>query len=174
MTWTILLVCLCYVVFVMPVAVDNILGFDEENPRLYLVLFCNYWMQYSVNFVVYALRSEQYRKAYCDYIRDTLSPCCPTFGSLFEVHREAAVTNAYFGSRSSNQQQQMHRFRRLKRRAASERPRAAIVFLKEHRNDDTIVEHIVLGESPAPQRVVEIIRGRRRPKMGRRRRSCYF
>ena len=32
--------------------------------------YCLYWTQYSCNFIVYAARSDQYRKAYYDFLMD--------------------------------------------------------------------------------------------------------
>ncbi len=61
MTWTLFLICFCYLLFVMPISLINIIDYEARNLELHLLFFCIYWMQYSLNFVVYALRSEQYR-----------------------------------------------------------------------------------------------------------------
>lgn len=69
MTITILFICLSYIVFVMPISLCNVLDPDVNNPNIHLGAFCLYWSQYSLNFVVYAARSEQYRKAYIAFLK---------------------------------------------------------------------------------------------------------
>ena len=83
MTWTLFGISFCYVVFVGPIfacSMFNILG--DWN----LICFILYWFQviyiilecfiiclffkYTLNFVIYAARCEQYRKAYSSYIRN--------------------------------------------------------------------------------------------------------
>ena len=66
-TKTLALVCLCYFIFVGPITICNIvhdLGYHDVDSYAYLIAFCIYWFQYSLNFFIYAARSEQYRKAY--------------------------------------------------------------------------------------------------------------
>ena len=72
-TWTLFLVCFCYFLFVMPIALVNIIDKKSNNPQLHLALFCLYWLQYSLNFFIYAARSEQYRKAYSYFIWKVLN-----------------------------------------------------------------------------------------------------
>ena len=67
-TWTLFLVCFCYFLFVMPIALVNIIDFKSNSPQIHLALFCLYWLQYSLNFFIYAARSEQYRKAYSYFL----------------------------------------------------------------------------------------------------------
>ncbi|TRY76938.1 hypothetical protein TCAL_14708 [Tigriopus californicus] len=64
MTCTLFLICLCYLVFVAPIAIVNIIDPTAQNPQLHLAFFCVYWFQYSLNFLIYAARCEQYRRAY--------------------------------------------------------------------------------------------------------------
>ncbi len=68
MTWTILLICTCYVIFAFPITILNVLGLEATWRKVQLTLFSIYWLQYCINFVIYALRSRQYRKAYWDFL----------------------------------------------------------------------------------------------------------
>lgn len=68
MTWTILLVCISYFVFVMPISLLNIFDAEVVSPASHVIAFCIYWSQYSLNCVVYAVRSDQYRKAYVCFL----------------------------------------------------------------------------------------------------------
>ena len=69
-TWTLFTICFCYFLFVMPMALVNMIDDDATHPNIHLALYCLYWLQYScLNFVVYAARSEQYRKAYSYFLR---------------------------------------------------------------------------------------------------------
>ncbi len=49
------------------VVIDTSIG----NGNLLLAFNCIYWVQYSFNFFIYALRSDQFRKAYLDYLAST-------------------------------------------------------------------------------------------------------
>ena len=68
MTTTLFLVCFCYFLFVAPIAVANIVDYHVNKPEVHLGTHCLYWLQYSLNFVIYAARSEQYRKAYLFFL----------------------------------------------------------------------------------------------------------
>ena len=71
MTWTMLLVSCCYFAFVMPMCV--LLAFDMDatlGAQLHTAALCVYVTQYSVNFLVYSLRSEQYRQAYYGFLSE--------------------------------------------------------------------------------------------------------
>lgn len=63
-TWTLILVCTCFIVFVGPLALLYYF-FKTSLPsaEVDLLIFSLYWCQYSLNFVIYAAKSEQYRKA---------------------------------------------------------------------------------------------------------------
>ena len=64
-TWTLILVCTCFIVFVGPLALlYYFFKASIPSPEVDLLIFCLYWCQYSLNFVIYAAKSEQYRKAY--------------------------------------------------------------------------------------------------------------
>ena len=63
MTWTILVVCLCYIGFVAPLTVVLTVGIKTKSVW-FDVCICLYWCQYSVNFFVYFWKSKQYRDAY--------------------------------------------------------------------------------------------------------------
>ena len=73
-TWTLALVCFCYFLFVMPITIVNILHDFGVHGILdsycYLFAFCVYWLQYSLNFFIYAARSEQYRRAYLFFLKE--------------------------------------------------------------------------------------------------------
>ena len=71
-TLTLFMVCFCYFLFVMPIALVNIIDDTSTSPKLHLALFCIYWLQYSLNFFIYAARSEQYRKAYWYFLRKVI------------------------------------------------------------------------------------------------------
>ena len=68
MTWTIFLVCMSYFIFVMPISLLNILDAKVWFPASHVIAFCIYWSQYSLNCLVYAVRSDQYRKAYASFL----------------------------------------------------------------------------------------------------------
>ena len=72
-TMTLFMICFCYFLFVMPIALVNIIDDTHFSPQLHLALFCVYWLQYSLNFFIYAARSEQYRKAYWYFLRKVSS-----------------------------------------------------------------------------------------------------
>ena len=80
---TLFMICFCYFLFVMPIALVNIIDDTHFSPTLHLALFCVYWLQYSLNFFIYAARSEQYRKAYWYFLRKVSSafekPCFAVF-----------------------------------------------------------------------------------------------
>ena len=63
-TKMVMLISFMYVLFVLPITVCNIADSQVNYPQVQLACFCLYWMQYSLNFVVYAFRSGPYRKAY--------------------------------------------------------------------------------------------------------------
>ena len=69
MTWTLLGISFCYLVFVGPIYICTLFSINYQ-PNL--ICFILYWLQYTTNFVVYAGRSEQYRRAYLQYIKTTL------------------------------------------------------------------------------------------------------
>ena len=69
MTWTLIGISFCYLVFVGPIYICTLFSINFQ-PNL--ICFILYWLQYTTNFVVYAGRSEQYRRAYTQYIKTTL------------------------------------------------------------------------------------------------------
>ena len=79
MTWTIFLVCMSYFIFVMPISLLNILDAKVWFPASHVIAFCIYWSQYSLNCLVYAVRSDQYRKAYASFLM-------MVFGSVKRIH----------------------------------------------------------------------------------------
>ncbi len=73
MTRTLFWVCFCYFLFVGPISLANIFDTEVNNPEANLGLFYLYWLQYSLNFIIYAARSEQYRKAYVYFLTKVIS-----------------------------------------------------------------------------------------------------
>ena len=73
MTWTLIGISFCYLIFVCPIYMCTIFTIQEEPS---LICFILYWFQYTTNFVIYAARSEQYRRAYSQYIKTTLPWLC--------------------------------------------------------------------------------------------------
>merc|ERR1739838_275201 len=69
MTATLFAMSFLYVLFVSPIVLCGIFKVLENWN---LVFFILYWLQYGLNFVVYAARSEQYRMAYKLYIKKQL------------------------------------------------------------------------------------------------------
>ena len=69
MTWTLIGISFCYLVFVGPIYICTLFSINFQ-PNL--ICFILYWLQYTTNFVVYAGRSEQYRRAYTQYIKTSL------------------------------------------------------------------------------------------------------
>ena len=47
----------------------NMIDEDVNLPLVHLGFFCLYWLQYSLNFFIYAARSEQFRKAYSYFLK---------------------------------------------------------------------------------------------------------
>ena len=92
-TRTLFMVCLCFVVFVMPMETYDILFYLDLLPHggnsyVYLPLHLLYWFQYSANFFIYAARSDQFRKAYLFFFssvrtKKTLS-CSPHTNNQYE------------------------------------------------------------------------------------------
>ena len=62
------MVCMSYFIFVMPISLLNILDSKVWFPASHVIAFCIYWSQYSLNCLVYAVRSDQYRKAYASFL----------------------------------------------------------------------------------------------------------
>ena len=46
MSRTLFLVSFCYFLFVLPIAMVNIMDTEKEKASLQLALFCLYWLQY--------------------------------------------------------------------------------------------------------------------------------
>ena len=68
MTGAIVLLCAAFVIFVAPIALMSMFDPYVTHPILYLLAFMIYWFQYSLNFVIYSARSEQYRNALKDFL----------------------------------------------------------------------------------------------------------
>ena len=59
MTWTLIGMSCCYVAFVFPIYLLNIL--NTSYPTVNVYCFILYFFQYSIDFILYAARSEHYR-----------------------------------------------------------------------------------------------------------------
>ena len=67
---TLFLVCICFLLFVaLPKLVWYELHQIHQYPVLDLILHCLFYLQFSLNFFIYAAKSEQYKKAYAYYMR---------------------------------------------------------------------------------------------------------
>ena len=68
---TLALVFVCYFLFMTPLITMHFIHiFDISfDDNLYLAAACIYLLQYSLNFVIYAARNDQYRQAYMLYLR---------------------------------------------------------------------------------------------------------
>jgi len=69
MTRTLFGLCFCYVIFVGPIVIATLFDFGRTWN---LICFVVYWMQYTTNFVLYAGRNKEYRKAYVKFLRTAL------------------------------------------------------------------------------------------------------
>ncbi|TRY76927.1 hypothetical protein TCAL_13052 [Tigriopus californicus] len=78
MTRTLFAICVCYIIFVGPIAIVNIIDPTGQLPALHLTFFCLYWFQYSLNFLIYAARCQQYKRAYA-FLLGQMFPCCCQF-----------------------------------------------------------------------------------------------
>ncbi len=71
LTWTLLGVSLCYIVCVGPLAIMNMIDPYLTCQYVYLCIYAIYWLQYSLNFFIYALWNKQFRSAYVDFFVET-------------------------------------------------------------------------------------------------------
>ena len=93
MTWTIFLVCMSYFIFVMPISLLNILDAKVWFPASHVIAFCIYWSQYSLNCLVYAIRSDQYRKAYVSFLWMVFGTLKSFYISTKRCFRKKKITN---------------------------------------------------------------------------------
>ena len=64
-TGKLIVICLnCYFILVGPMCLTN-----ENSPDLNLFFHILYWVHYSMNFIIYAARNEQFRKAYWYFLK---------------------------------------------------------------------------------------------------------
>ena len=76
--WTIFIIFICFLVCAAPVALlADVLGIKSDFPFLIVIGFM--YLQYSLNFFIYAYRSTQYRAAYRDFLVRVL-PCLEKLG----------------------------------------------------------------------------------------------
>ena len=71
-TWTLFLVCFSYFLFVMPITLVNMIDDENRYPQYHLAFYCIYWLQYSLNFLIYVARCDNYRKAAFYFLRKVL------------------------------------------------------------------------------------------------------
>ena len=64
------IVCFSFLVFILPVNIDDQLSYFgiDVNPYIALAVQMLYWLHYNANFFIYAARSDQYRKAYLFFL----------------------------------------------------------------------------------------------------------
>ena len=67
-TRTLFLVCLCYLLFVVPISLLDTLNLLDQY-QVFLILRSLYYLQYSLNVFIYAVKSEQYRQAYVYFLQ---------------------------------------------------------------------------------------------------------
>ena len=104
LTWTLLWMSFSYVVFVAPIFLCGIFGISGTWNLFCFILywfqvmlfpklnsFCICCFQYTLNFVVYAARSEQYRRAYLSYLKEKLSQVFGINGS--QIHSTIFIIN---------------------------------------------------------------------------------
>ena len=68
-TRTLFLVCLCYLLFVVPISLLDTLNLLDQYQQWDLILRSLYYLQYSLNVFIYAVKSEQYRQAYVYFLQ---------------------------------------------------------------------------------------------------------
>ena len=61
------MISLCYVICVGPIAIMNMVDPHATCLNAYLCFYFMYWLQYSLNFFIYALWNRQFRGAYADF-----------------------------------------------------------------------------------------------------------
>ena len=67
MTWSILFVFLCYIFCAAPIST---LVFLNQKDSYYWIIFTGFYLTlFMLNFFVYSLQNEQYKKAFSDYLR---------------------------------------------------------------------------------------------------------
>ena len=74
-TKTLFMVCLCYLLFVAPISLADTQQLLEKHPVWDLLLRILYYLQYSLNFFIYAAKSEQYRQAYTYFLKTGWKLC---------------------------------------------------------------------------------------------------
>ena len=72
-TWTLFFVCFCYFLFVGPISFINMIDNEGNYPQLHLGFFCVYWLQYSLNCLIYVTKSEQYRGASLYFLQKVIN-----------------------------------------------------------------------------------------------------
>ena len=75
-SWIVFLICFCFLAFILPFTICDILeetGVVDINHSVRIVTLYFYWLQYTVNFIIYAATSEQYRKAYFYFLKKVIA-----------------------------------------------------------------------------------------------------
>ena len=85
-TQTIFMISLYFLVFVtLPEFVwHNV--WIHDHPITELILQCLYYLQFSINFIIYAAKSKQYRQAYYYFLRRNI-PLLTTFNSMYLLEK---------------------------------------------------------------------------------------
>ena len=90
-TWTLILVSLSYAIFLGPIffadyyLIDQNEDIDSGTQIFYLIILCTYFLQYSTNFLIYAIRSPQYRRA-CIFLWKSIKIKIGNFLSRKKIH----------------------------------------------------------------------------------------
>ncbi|XP_045602977.1 protein trapped in endoderm-1-like [Procambarus clarkii] len=83
-TALLLALLLLYLVCVIPVCVYSVVSIvtDDKHVPLGIAIFMNYWIQYGINFLVYAASNANYRKAYKQFFKLIVEQTWKTYKSL--------------------------------------------------------------------------------------------
>ena len=75
-TFTLFMVSFCFMLFELPLTIYKTIydhGLIESNVYVSMALYFLYWLQYSVNFFIYAVISDQFRRAYQFFLKEVHS-----------------------------------------------------------------------------------------------------
>ena len=95
------LICICFIVFRLPLIV---LGRSKLEQTLFSFLFALYTLQFCFHFIIYAIIQKTYRRAYCD-ILNVMVPC------FFKCQRTISHEDTAVGNDLRNKPRTMSRWR---------------------------------------------------------------
>ena len=70
-------ICLCYLISNVPGVILKVSDAASDFPTLAFICDNIFWMQYTLNFGVYAASNKQYREAYLLFLNEGLFCCFP-------------------------------------------------------------------------------------------------